>query len=31
VPLTIGRCDGYSSPGKLIEVEVDAAAGASAA
>jgi hypothetical protein len=27
VPLTIGRCDGYSSPGKLIEVEVDAAAG----
>lgn len=25
-PLTLGRCDGYSAPGKLIEVEVDAAA-----
>jgi hypothetical protein len=24
VPLTIGRADGYSSPGKFIEVEVDA-------
>jgi hypothetical protein len=27
VPLTIGRAEGYSAPGKLIEVEVDAAAG----
>jgi len=27
VPLTIGRCEGYSSPGKFIEVEVDAVAG----
>lgn len=25
VPLVIERCDGYSAPGKLIEVEVDAA------
>jgi hypothetical protein len=24
VPLTVGRCEGYSSLGKLIEVEVDA-------
>jgi hypothetical protein len=28
VPLTVGRCDGYSAPGKLIEVEVDALAAA---
>jgi len=27
VPMTIGRCDGFTTVGKLIEVEVDAAAG----
>jgi len=27
VPLVIGRCDGFTTPGKLIEVEVDATAG----
>lgn len=27
VPMTIGRCDGFTAVGKLIEVEVDAAAG----
>lgn len=27
LPLAFGRCDGYSKPGKLLELEVDAAAG----
>lgn len=27
VPVTIGRCDGFTTPGKLIEVEIDAVAG----
>ncbi len=27
LPVTIGRCDGFTTPGKLIEVELDAVAG----
>ena len=26
VPLVIGRCDGFTTPGKIIEVEVDGSA-----
>jgi hypothetical protein len=27
LPVTMGRCDGFTTPGKLIEVELDAVAG----
>ena len=26
IPLAVGRCDGFSQPGKLVELEIDAEA-----